>query len=91
MDNSNIIETLSNYEHERWSRWMKYLFSKCQKNADGSVTIPVEYVNRWSRQMNTKYENLSESEKVSDRQGALMILALLKENKEEVIKILNDK
>ena len=62
-----MIERLADIEHERWSHWMKYLFSKSIKNENGSVTIPKEFVERWERQLNTSYNNLSESEKESDR------------------------
>lgn len=74
----NIIEKLSDYEHDRWSRWQKHLFSKCIKNKDGSATIPKEYVDRWTRQINTNYDNLANIEKESDRKEALRILEILK-------------
>lgn len=53
--------------HEQWSGWMKYLFEKSTQNADGTVTIPKWAVDRWTRQMNTPYVELPESEKESDR------------------------
>ena len=30
-----MIERLADIEHERWSHWMKYLFSKSIKNENG--------------------------------------------------------
>lgn len=42
----------------------KISFTKCIINEDGSYTIPKEFVDRWTRQMNTKYIDLSEQEKI---------------------------
>lgn len=79
-----IIEKLANYEHDRWSRWQKHLFSKCLKNEDGSMTIPKEFVDRWNRQINTNYFNLSNQEQESDRKEAIRILEIVKtEDKNE--------
>lgn len=75
-----MLELLAHYEHERWSKWQKYLHSICIKNEDGSITIPLEKVERWERQMNTVYEFLPEKEKDSDRSGARQILKILEEN-----------
>lgn len=64
---AKLMETLADIEHERWSGWMAHLFNKCQENADLSVTIPAEWVKRWKLQAMTKYPELSEREKESDR------------------------
>jgi len=69
-------EQLAAYAHEAWSGWMKYLFQKSPTNPDGSVTIPVELVERWKRQMNTAYEDLPEKEKESDREEALKMMRI---------------
>jgi hypothetical protein len=53
---------------------MRYLFSCCQQNTDGSLTIPSEKVARWLRQVNTDYEKLTEQEKESDRHQADKVL-----------------
>ena len=70
-------EKLANLEHERWAGWMKYLFSKCTFNEDGTATIPVWAVENWQRQMNTPYSELSEKEKESDRAEVDKTLVLL--------------
>jgi len=62
-----FIEKGASLEHERWAGWQKYLHSLCTKNKDGSLTIPVERVVRWERQIKTSYRNLSEQEKEYDR------------------------
>jgi hypothetical protein len=73
----SIIELLANVQHQIWSHWMKYQFSVCQENPDGSITIPAEKVVRWKRQMNTDYPALSETEKASDRKQAEKIVQCL--------------
>ncbi len=60
-------EELASDEHDRWSRWMKHLFTKGKKNDDGSFTIDTESVKIWERQIKTDYKDLSQYEKDSDR------------------------
>jgi hypothetical protein len=76
MLSDNVREALAQYAHDTaWSGWMRYLFSKCTINEDGSVTMPAWAVERWTRQMNTPYVDLPESERASDREQADMIIA----------------
>lgn len=72
-----LIEELAAIEHERWSHWQKYLHEKCKKNEDGSLTIPADLVSRWTKQANTDYFELSESEKNSDREQVLLYMPTL--------------
>lgn len=72
-----LIEALSDYAHEAWSGWMRYMFAKSPLNDDGTWTMPVSFVERWQRQMNTPYIELPESEKKSDRDEARRILAVV--------------
>lgn len=60
-------DTLATLEHERWSHWQQYMHSKASKQPDGSMIVPAELVERWERQMSTDFDELSESEKDSDR------------------------
>jgi hypothetical protein len=71
-------EAMAGLEHDRWSRWMKYQFSKGMFNEDGTWTMPAEAVERWQRQMDTPYDELSEEEKDSDRREVDQTLALLR-------------
>jgi len=71
-------EKLAEYAHEAWSGWMRHLFSLSKTNADASVTIPRELVNRWQRQMTTEYKDLTEIEKESDREEVQKILDIIK-------------
>ncbi len=71
-------EKLAALAHEQWSGWMQYLFSKCTYNhADGTYTIPQWAVERWSKQMETEYKDLSEDEKESDRAEADKVLVIV--------------
>lgn len=63
----SIFEDLAAIEHERWSHWQSYVHSMGTIQSDGSLVIPAELVQRWSRQIATKYVDLSEEEKKSDR------------------------
>ena len=78
----NKIETLANYAHDAWIGWMKYLFSKCTLNIDGTVTIPKESVDRWMRQMDTTYQELSDGEKKSDREEAYKIMYIVEDRRD---------
>lgn len=71
------IEVLAAYAHNAWSGWMVYLFGKSKKNEDGTVTIPMWAVERWERQASSKYNQLPEEEKASDRKEAKEILCTL--------------
>lgn len=71
------IEILADYSHSAWSGWMKYQFSKGELLSDGTWTMPAWAVERWQRQMNTPYAELSEDEKRSDRKEAKEILETL--------------
>lgn len=87
-----LREELAALAHDQWSGWMKYLFEKCRPGRsklgnwglvkNGTMIIPTESVERWQRQMNTPYAELSEAEKESDRQEADRVLALLANHEE---------
>lgn len=70
-------EAIANLCHRQWSGWMKYLFEKCDRNEDGTVTIPKWAVERWSRQMDTDYSQLSEDEQNSDRTEADKFISVI--------------
>ncbi len=69
-------EQLAAYAHEAWSGWMRYMFDKSTTNDDGSVTIPAQLVERWTRQMETNYYSLPESEQKSDLDEADKMLEI---------------
>lgn len=73
-----LIEPLSDYAHEAWAGWMRYLFNKSAPlNEDGTVTIPKWAVERWLRQSAASYAELPEAEKESDRDEARKMLAIV--------------
>lgn len=72
-----MLEDFAKVAHESWSRWMKHLFSKSDTGPDGTAVIPKELVERWKRQMDTDYEDLSEKEKKSDREEAKRYIAVV--------------
>jgi hypothetical protein len=73
---AQLRESLAAYAHDAWAGWMIYLFAQSDLNPDGTVTIPAWAVERWARQVTTRYADLPESEKESDRAEADKMLAL---------------
>lgn len=71
------METLAATEHERWTSWQQHLHARCKRQADGSLVIPAELVQRWERQINTPYDQLSDTEKESDREQVRRYLAVI--------------
>lgn len=75
---TDIKEELADLCHRQWSDWMKYLFDKGTFNDDGTWTMPAELVERWLRQMNTPYSELSTEEMDSDRKEASKFLEVIR-------------
>lgn len=65
---NGLVERLAALEHERWAHWQRYMHSKGQRAADGSITLPADLVQRWERQIETPYDQLSDDERESDRE-----------------------
>lgn len=72
-----LIEKLAANEHQRWADWQSYFFSKCERNADGALVVPIGYEQALRRQIETPYADLTEQEKQSDRAEVLGILQLI--------------
>ena len=60
MVTSDIIERLAAHEHEQWAHWTRYMLDN----------LTEENIARWRQQIETDYQDLSESEKESDREWA---------------------
>jgi hypothetical protein len=75
IDASLLREKLAELAHDQWVGWMEYLFYK-SKQVDGCVVIPAWANERWRRQVATRYADLSEEEKDSDRSEADKFLAV---------------
>jgi hypothetical protein len=87
---NNLREVISDIQHKIWIRWMKYLFSVCVRNEDGSATIPADKVARWEGQIATSYFDLSEQSKDSDReQTDDVVQALQAASPEELAELLS--
>lgn len=78
IQSKNLKEKLAEFAHNQWSGWMRYLFEKSSYLKDGSAVIPKWAVERWTRQLSTIYEELSEEEKNSDRKEAEEMLNIFK-------------
>lgn len=76
---NGIAEHLASIEHERWSHWQRYMHQQGKRQADGSLVIPSELIERWEEQASTPYTNLSESEKDSDREQVARYLPVIVE------------
>ena len=63
-----LIDRLAAIEHDRWSDWHKH----CRER------WTPENIARWNRQADTPYEELSESEKASDRREVMRYWPMLK-------------
>ena len=77
-------EKLAVLMHEIWGEWWDYVFQRgyraqIEGEWNSSFIVPDDLVERWNRQKATPYDDLSESEKDSDREQADKVLALLNE------------
>lgn len=75
--NDVSFEELSSTQHAIWSHWMDYMFSCGEMQEDGSWVMPSEKVERWKRQAETDYSDLTPAEKVSDREQAHKVVSTL--------------
>jgi hypothetical protein len=73
-----LIEELAALEHRRWAHWQSYVHDNGQRQPDGSLLLPAALVDRWERQVNTRYEDLTNDEKESDREQVRRYFPLLK-------------
>jgi len=72
-----LVEQLAAVEHERWSHWQRYVHTKCVRQPDGSLLLPAGLVARWEKQIDTKYAELDEQERESDREQVRKYLPLI--------------
>lgn len=67
MTTKEIKERFAALEHQRWSNWMKYLFTKGKVTKEGHFQIDKIFYEWWEKESKTPYSNLQESQKISDR------------------------
>ncbi len=65
-EDQDLIEKLADLEHQQWAHWTRYMLDN----------LSPENIERWRRQCDTPYGDLSEIEKESDRKWARMALAV---------------
>ena len=65
---SNLVEKLSELEHDQWAHWTKYMLNN----------MTPENIKQWKRQISTPYDELTEKEKDSDREWANKVVAVLR-------------
>lgn len=74
--NEKLREELADHEHRQWQTWANYQLDN----------MTDENIQKWKRQCKTKYEDLSEKEKNSDREWADKVLKITK----KYVKIKNE-
>jgi hypothetical protein len=72
-----LVEDLAAIEHQRWAHWQHYMHDKGERRPDGSPVLPADLVRHWDTQIDTGYADLSESEKMSDREQVRRYLPLI--------------
>lgn len=84
-------EKLAALMHEIWGIWTNHIFQQSSWDRESdSLIIPGHLVERWSRQMGTCYDALSEKEKDSDRREADKVLALFEKRRERTLAAVED-
>ena len=63
----DVIERLAAHEHEQWAHWTRYMLDN----------LTEENIARWREQIDTSYDDLSETEKESDREWARKALEIV--------------
>ena len=78
-----LVEILAEKEHDRWAHWQKYMHERVYDSSQSInphlKVIPTEDYNRWERQLNTPYSELSEKEKESDRKQVRKYLPIIEQ------------
>lgn len=81
-----LKERLAAIEHERWASWQEWVHTVSDLQPDGTLVIPASLVQRWTRQIATPYDQLSEEEKISDRNQVDRYWHLIKAKQEEAVR-----
>ena len=76
-------EQLAQLAHEQWSGWIKHMFRQCEPTKNNELVIPRWAAERWTRQSETPYCELSEKEKDSDRAEADKFLVIIEQTLKE--------
>ena len=72
------LEELADIEHQRWADWQRHCHSKIISDPDFRIGAKGnECIQRWERQINSPYKDLSEKEKQSDRREVERYLPII--------------
>lgn len=74
---NELREQLAAVQHEIWSHWMKYMFGCGEFRKNGTWVMPADELERWWRQKETPYSELTDKEQESDRHQADKMLAVV--------------
>jgi hypothetical protein len=77
LESEQLVDELAAIEHERWAHWQRYVHDHCERQQDGSLVIPAELAARWEAQIETRYVQLTEREKDSDREQVRRYLPVI--------------
>lgn len=75
IEDLDLIEKLAAIEHERWADWQKWCHKVLRENNPSPEQGDI--LERWDRQIETPYAELSEKEKQSDRDQVMRYWPLL--------------
>lgn len=77
-NSEELIEKLAAIEHERWADWQKWCHKVLRENNPSPEQSDI--LERWDRQIETTYAELSEKEKQSDRDQVMRYWPLIQAN-----------
>lgn len=81
----NVIRmNLARVVHEIWSQWITHMITEGRFNANGEFTIPEDKIRKWSRQSNTKFDDLTPSQQTNLYFQADKLVILVEEDKVRV-------
>ncbi|MBK8773201.1 MAG: hypothetical protein IPM06_22600 [Rhizobiales bacterium] len=79
-ERDDLVIALADVQHEIWAHWMRYMFTQGKTDfITGDWTMPVAKADRWKRQMDTPYADLTSQERKSDIEQAEKVIAVLRE------------
>jgi hypothetical protein len=79
-----LIEQLAAIEHERWADWQKWCHKILRENNPSPEQGDI--LERWDRQIETPYAELSEKEKQSDRDQVMRYLPIMQAWRDRQVK-----
>ena len=65
---NDLLEKLSDIEHQRWCHWQRFMHDQGKRMPDGSLLLPAGLVSKWDRLIETPYSKLTDKERESDRE-----------------------